>query len=182
MSNLKTTDNFGELLKALRLLSRTTVLVGVPSDDEEKFGATSENQRTDVDITNAQIGYINEFGAPEVNIPPRPHLIPGVEQAMPEITRRLRAAGDAAFAARPMAATKNFHAAGLTAQASVRNVIARGIPPPLAPATVAARRRRSAGSTYRRKAATASDVTPLIDTGDYVGSISYVVRTGRSTV
>lgn len=46
------------------------VLIGIPM---------STTERPDGEITNAELGYIHEYGAPEANIPARPFLIPGVE-------------------------------------------------------------------------------------------------------
>ncbi len=60
---------------------------------------------------------------------------------------------------------KGLNKAGLIAQASIREVINEGIPPPLAPETLKARKRR--GRTGEK---------PLVDTGQLRNSISYVVK------
>ncbi|HAX2567517.1 TPA: hypothetical protein JW640_001108 [Escherichia coli] len=59
-------DNAKAILDALRSLTKKDVLVGIPSEDSE---------RDDVPFGNAGIGYLNEYGSPEQNIPPRPHLV-----------------------------------------------------------------------------------------------------------
>ena len=67
-------------------------------------------------------------------------------------------------------------AAGQSAATAAQTRIREGIAPPLAQATVTARRRRSKGAKYRRKATSPSEVTPLIDTGQLLRSITYVFR------
>lgn len=64
-------DNAKAILDALRSLTKKDVLVGIPSED---------SGRDDVPFGNAGIGYLNEYGSPEQNIPPRPHLVPGVNR------------------------------------------------------------------------------------------------------
>lgn len=63
-------DNAQAILDALKSLTKKDVLVGIPAEDSD---------RDDVSFGNAGIGYINEYGSPAQNIPPRPHLVPGVK-------------------------------------------------------------------------------------------------------
>ncbi len=63
-------DNAQSILDALKSLTKKDVLVGIPAEDSD---------RDDVPFGNAGIGYINEYGSPAQNIPPRPHLVPGVK-------------------------------------------------------------------------------------------------------
>lgn len=173
------------VLKAIRELANSEVLVGIPSDSEQPHLGNSPigpEARTDTPngIGNAALGYIHETGMPEQNIPARPFLAPGVEKVKVEITKRLKDAATAAMAGKKEVVQKNLHAVGLIAQASVRNTIAQGIPPPLSQRTVDARRRRTKGSSYRRKASGPASTTPLYDTGQLVQSISYVIRKKRS--
>lgn len=180
-------DATPQLVAALKALVGRKLMVGVPSDDEQPhrgIGTVSPNERVDSagvsqPMNNATIGYVHETGAPEVGIPARPHLVPGVNAAKEKLVGRLGNAGKAVLRGDLPAADRYLEAAGLEAVSSVRRTIQAGVPPPLKPATVAARRRRSKGSTYRRKAVAASDTTPLIDSGNYVQSISYVIRRGK---
>ncbi len=64
------------------------MLVGIPSEDSE---------RDDVPFGNAGIGYLNEYGSPEQNIPPRPHPAPGVKSAEEQTVPQLKAAAQAAL-------------------------------------------------------------------------------------
>ena len=156
--------------KILRDLTKRRLLVGIPAEN---------NARPDSVATNALLGYVHNFGSPVHNIPARPHLVPGVEAALPEITKKLQAAAAAAIAAgdaHNQMVTQQLEQAGIIAVNHVRRIIQAGIPPPLTPATVAARRRRTPGSRYRRKAEAPADVTPLIDTGALLKSYTYVIR------
>jgi hypothetical protein len=147
-------DRVRESMRAVHELTRKRVLIGIPAEKDSRADGG--------DFGNAAIGYLNEFGSPASNVPPRPHLIPGVKKAMPQ-TRRfmLKAANimlDGALAGRSYAQTENLidvqlSKAGLAAVASVQQVIQAGVPPPL----------------KHRKG------VPLIDTGDYWRSITYVI-------
>jgi hypothetical protein len=84
----------------------------------------------------------------------------------------LKQAIEHALAGNASAVDRALNAAGLTAVAAVKNRIVAGLSPPLRPATVRARRRR----TKSRIATSPTHVTPLVDTGQFLNSISYVVR------
>lgn len=177
-------DNRDVVAKAIKRLANTTIMVGIPSDqeqphyDESGQAAKGTEKRTDTPsgIGNANIGYIHEVGAPAANIHARPWLSPGVRNSQREWTAYMRRAAQLAFAGKMSDADKAWHGAGMKAVDGVKNRIESNIPPPLAESTVARRRQRSTGSSYRRKAVTASDTTALIDSAQMINSISYVVR------
>ena len=153
-------DNTAQLQAAIAELTDTELLVGVPST---KAG------RRDGPASNAVIAYVQDNGLPERNIPARPFLRPGIENAMNEITTRLRDAARLAMDGSLEACRRALHAVGLTAQASVRAKITDGPFTPLAESTLAQRRAR--GRTGTR---------PLIDTGQLRNSITYVLRNRRN--
>lgn len=154
-------DGLPDLLRRLAAVAAQDVLVGVPSDGapRNESGAPS----------NAEIGYQNEFGSPAQNIPARPHLYPGIEKCQARTTKHLAKAARAAAEGRLSQVATALHAAGLIAQASVRNEITSGAFTPLSARTLAERQAR--GRTGKK---------PLIDTGQYRNSITYVVRDGKS--
>lgn len=162
-----TIDRTAEVLRGIAILAGTRVMVGIPSD---------QAARKEGPINNAALGYIHENGAPEVGIPARPFLVPGVAAIQGEIEDGMRRAGDAALSGRPELVMRYLHAVGLKAQAAVRRKITTGPFTPLKPETIERRRKRSPGSKYRRKATTAGDVKPLIDTGQLRNAINYVIR------
>jgi hypothetical protein len=160
-------DRVAEVLRNLEALARTRVLVGIPEE---------RNARSDGKASNALIGYIAENGSPAKNIPARPWLEPGVQQAMPQILKAQQGIGKAALEGRAGDVEQGLQAVGLLAQNAVRARISSNISPPLKPATIAARRRRSKGSTYRRTAQSAGDAVALVDTGQFRNAVSFIVK------
>lgn len=171
--------------EALRVLTTTDVMVGVPGDTTRKGREAGEP-------TNAALAFIHDRGEPSMNIPARPFMVPGIAQARPAITAQLRAAGVAALDGNSTAVTARLHAAGLAAVAGIRAVIRAGIPPPLALSTVMGRIRRRKSQTWRAKRRAEVDAnlaagqapgaglfTPLIDTGALLSSIVHVLRKRR---
>lgn len=162
-----TIDHVGEVVAAIELLASTRVMVGIPSD---------RAARDDGPINSAALGYIHENGAPEANIPARPFLIPGVATKKAEIIAGLKRVGELAFEGKPEAVMRQFHRIGMIGSMAVKRKITTGPFVPLAQRTIDARRRRSKGSKYRRKAVTASDTKPLIDSAQMRNAVSYVLR------
>ena len=156
-----TADGVPALLKAIEDLTHQQVLVGIPGDTAP---------RADTGASNALIGFVQEFGSPAKNIPARPFLRPGVEQAIPQIVSRLRTGAKRAISAPvdPEAGTNALIAAGLTAQNSVRRYMNAGVPPPLAAATL--RARRSRGHTSQKS---------LVETGQLRNAITFVIKPVR---
>jgi hypothetical protein len=161
-------DRLPELLAATKALTENDLLVGIPEEN---------NARPDGAITNSALGYIHETGSPGSNIPARPWLEPGVRSSTDNIVSALKVGATDAMNGDRQGAMKGLAVAGVIAVNAVVAYVLAGIPPPLASRTVAARRQRSKGSTYRRKATTATDVTPLWDTGEMVGrATTWVIR------
>lgn len=161
MSLKVTKDIMGEVQKALRQLDTHRVLVGIPDSSAERN--LDPEQRGP--INNAAIGYIMETGSPAANIPARPHLRPGIDDARDEIVARYKAGSKAVLDRKVKDPKVVHHAVGLIAERSVKAKINEGDFAPLAAATVAARKRRGRRSEK-----------PLVDTGQYRNAITHVVR------
>ncbi len=149
-----------DLMRAMAAMAKREVLVGIPSD-------SADNERDDGPITNAEIGLINEFGSPEANIPARAHLIPGVQAAWPDAQRRMAKGAEQILKLRSNAtgiAESALEGAGTLARDAVVQKINDVLAPQLAASTLADRRRRGFQGE-----------TPLIVTGAYKQSITYVV-------
>ena len=165
-----TQDNVANIKKAMRELSRTTVMVGIPE---------SKNKRKSPDkMNNATLGYIHEYGSPANNIPARAWLRPGIEASRTKWEDYLRQAARLAMEGKPESMDKAFNAAGMTAVQSVKTRTSAGVPPPLAPRTIAARRRKHKNT----KAGISTlppqfgGMTPLIDTAQMLNSVTYTIR------
>lgn len=75
-------DKTGILKDVLKHLDDYKVLIGIPEDYDL-------NIRNDSNLNNSDIGYIHEYGSPATNLPARPFLEPGVEDAEGENIRIL---------------------------------------------------------------------------------------------
>ena len=153
-------DRVDEMIASVQELTRREILVGIPQATAGRQGEPGGEP-----VDNATLGYIHEFGSPDANIPPRPFLIPGVQEARDQIGKRLEAAARQAIDGNTEAMDDQMSAAGMVAQSAVRRKITEGPHTPLSPRTLA--KRRAKGRTGER---------PLIDTGQLRRSITYVVR------
>lgn len=174
-------DRVGEFFAAIDALAQNQVMIGVPAENDAREEGGS--------ITNAEIGYLMENGIPEHNVPARPHLVPGVRDARKRSVEYMRRAGELAFAGRPDGVTRAMMAAGQNAVNAVKKRIRDGIPPPLAESTLKARARRGrkgAEKELKRRAANMSAsvefAKPLIDTAQYINSITFVIRAVKNAV
>ena len=149
-----------ELIKALKTLTLKEVLAGVPEAKAPRKRGTA---------TNALLAYVHDNGSPLQNIPPRPFLCAGIEEGKEEITKYLEQAGKAALHGDAMLMDKALNAVGLAAQKAIRKKIQTGPFTPLKASTVAARKRK-------RKSRNNTQMTPLIDTGQLLQSINYVIN------
>ena len=159
--NIETKSNTAQFRKALELLLKREVLVGIPAANAARDPEPGETTAA----TNALIGYVMEYGSPAQNIPARPFLHPGVANAREGIELHMKKAGQLALRGKQDEIGQELEKVGLIAAASVQKKITDGPFQPLKPATLAARRRR--GRTGDR---------PLIDTGQLRRAITYVVR------
>lgn len=159
-------DGLPSLKAALASLAEGHVLVGIPAEN-----AGREIDPEDPEpIGNAALGYIHEHGSPAANIPARPWLRPGVDDAREEIVRRYRTGAQAIIEGRLSDADQVHHAIGQVAAAAVKRRIVDGDFAPLAPATIA-----------KRKARGRKSEKPLTDTGQMRNAVTYVVRSRGST-
>ena len=89
-----------------------------------------------------KIAYINEFGDEQMNIPPRPFLIPGIGDAKDGMVKQMRAGAVRAMDGNLGAIDEGLHAAGLLARSAVKARVLSGPFLPLKPTTIKARARR----------------------------------------
>lgn len=143
----------------MRRLTEKTVLVGVPAANADRGDGFS----------NANIGYINEFGSPANNIPARPHMVPGVRAISGKIVKHMLAGARAAIDGKADGVESAFHRVGLDAVSSIRAQITATLSPPLADSTLYSRQHRTSPPPTK-------GTKPLIDTSAYLKSITYVIR------
>lgn len=189
-SGLQIKDKMAKMFAAIRSLPTSDVLVGVPEEESQRHAEPGEKQS----MSNAALAYIHNNGAPEAHIPARPFMELGLQQALPRITNYFRQAALLAGQGKKEAAIRAYEAAGMTAQNEIRKVIQAGSFQPLAEATLKARARRQGkklGHSIAKgaqqelaaraagEAASTANAKPLIDTGQMLKSITYVVRSGK---
>jgi hypothetical protein len=155
------TDHVNALNESIKKMLKRKAYVGIFADDPSNTRkADLEESGRDVKITNAEIGYINEFGEPAHNIPPRPFLIPAVLSSKSEIEASLFN-----VAQKTVGVGGDIDTALLAVGTKVQNRAKKNITESvgfetLAESTIKARRRKGFQGTK-----------PLIVTGQLVNSI-----------
>jgi hypothetical protein len=168
------TDKVLDVGRAMRLLTSSSVLVGIPMD-KERPGEEGDP------VTNAQLGYIHEHGSPDNNLPARPFLIPGIKAAHKKIVDQLRDAGRKALEGNAGGVNKALERAGIIGQNSVRAQFVDNDWDELAEATLNKRdpaKRNDDGKVIKRGKSRRERgaVNPLQDTGTMRKSVTYVVE------
>ena len=148
-------DRVDQQLKSVAFLTKTKVMVGIPSNTNAHNGP----------MNNAAIGYIQHFGSPAQNIPARPWLCPAVNAMQDKAAAMLEKAACLVFDGKTEEAENALNALGLLAVAEIQKYIVSSPFKPLASSTLARRKRLGHTSTK-----------PLLDTYSFWRSISYVVR------
>src|SRR5689334_14381107 len=150
-----TVDNLAQFEKAIELLQRKQVLVGVPEAKSRRGGK----------VNNATLARIHDKGSPSQNIPARPFMEPGIKSVQARMEQKLLTVGQSVLEGDTVKAEQGLEGVGLIAQNGLRAMVNSNIQPTLTPATLAARRRR--GRTGTRT---------LVDRGEMRNSLTYVVR------
>lgn len=177
-----TKDSVSEVIGAINELVGKQVLVGYPDDGAEREGP----------VNNATIAYAMEYGLPAQNVPARPTLIPGVNDALSRATESLQQAAESALNGDASKSDQFLDEAGIVAQNAVMLKINSNVPPPLKPSTIRARKyargtqsRRASEDKYASlikqgytpgAAQSAAGIRTLINTGQMRGAVRYVVR------
>lgn len=172
-------DTLPDLRAAIKLLVRDEVLVGFPEETTERPPEEGEKSN----ITNASLGYIHDNGAPEVNIPARPFMLPGMEAVQGKSTELLAKQAQYVLQGNVAKVGEGYERLGLLVVASIQNTITAGIGPALADSTVrrrAKKGRKGAQAELNRRAAgygaSLQLAKPLVDTAEMLKSVTYVVR------
>lgn len=151
-------DNTAAMRAAVQALVGVQVLVGVPAENADR--------RDDEEpISNAALAYVHNTGSPAQNIPQREFMRSGIESEQQRIENYMGQGAKHGMRGDKNAMLRSLHAAGSMARDGMRRKLDAGPFKPLAPGTLAARKRR--GRTGEK---------PLQDTGQLRNSLNYVVR------
>ena len=155
---------------SLKKLKRSFILVGIPRGGEG-------DSRKDGSISNSDLGWIHEKGAPAAGIPPRPFLEPGVESVKEKVAERMGQAIDAALKGKEQVMDACLEAAAMESESAVKKYMMAGNVAPLQPSTIK-HRNASRGTKAKRKgeASGTASVTPLINTGALRDAITATVH------
>src|SRR5208337_744368 len=169
MINFETsTQQYGTSLKdiesALIALSKKSLLVGVFNE-----GRTEPESEEKQELTNSELAFIFEFGAPEVKIPARSFMFPTLRDKLTDIQGYLLRAAEYALQGDNESVDKTLSSLGIELVAAIKDRILKSIPPALSKNTL----RKLITETKRR-----SDygTTPLKVTGQFVNSFNYSVE------
>jgi hypothetical protein len=177
-------DRTKEILESLRALSKIDVLVGIPEENGSREGGK---------ITNAELAFIQTEGSPLNKIPPRPFLIPAIEDTENSemISAELKQAVEHALDGNINAMGRALVRAGMQGQNAVRDwfTSSKNNWAPNSPYTVLQKIKKKKDSTskaivrYVDEGGSLSDITgldgmtqPMIDTNQLRKSVTYVIR------
>lgn len=157
-----TTDRTAELMAMIAKFKNDSVLVGIPEEDNGREGEDSS------DIGNAALLFINNFGSPVNNIPPRPVMNIGIFNAQDAIALEFAGAVKNGLKEGLSSLPKYYERVGIIASNSVKRAITsqEGIEAP-AESTIKARKRKGF-----------SGAKALLVTGQLRNAITYVVKEG----
>lgn len=144
-----------ELMRALQKV----VLIGIPGE------SMHPGEKGEEPISNAVLGYLFEYGQPEMNLPARPHLVPGIESIRDAAVKVLANGATAAIKGDLSAVDRALNKVGLMGVSAVQAKITEGDFAPLAERTIKGRLRRGRTGTK-----------PLIDTGAYRRAFTYTIE------
>jgi len=165
----KIIDNLPKVRRTFNQLTDRDVYVGVPNEkagrkqtlEEENFIGPPQKEN----INNAALLYIHDNGSAAAGIPARPVMNPGIQAVKGRIINIFKAGAKGVLSGNEDAPNIAYNAAGITAQESIRKRINEGPPPPLAPATIADRKRRGFET-----------IKPLVVTAQMRNAVTYVTR------
>lgn len=184
-----TADKLADLRLALRDLAQHEVLVGFPDETADRREDTGDMKAGKAvlgdksEITNAALGYVHDKGAPEVNIPARPFMIPGIQSVEGKVADQLLGIAKAVLKDPQVDVAARMHRPGITASLGIKRKINEGIEPPLSDRTLRERARKGREGAlwelaWRKAGAPAGTelAKPLVDTGQLRNAVTYVVR------
>ena len=166
--------------ESLKALAAQEVLVGFPED-------TTERKDGDA-LTNAELAYIHDNGAPEANIPARPFMIPAITENSDKIATALGNAAKAILRDKgPLSVQQGLTRAGIVAVTAIKRKINEGIPPPLSDYTLRQRARKGRKGAKKElelraqgEAPSMEFAKPLVDSGQMRNAANFVIRPRRA--
>lgn len=167
----KTVDNVNKVIRSFGQLAFTNVLVGIPQSEAER----DEGENSKQPVTNAQLAYIHTHGSPVNNIPARPFIQPAVKDNIEVIRALQKQIVEASVEGKKDRVKKLNNRLGMLVAAKAKQYITHsGKLAPNSPYTIA--RKKAKAYHQKNKRIAAKEPKPLIDTGQMLNAITYVVE------
>lgn len=147
---------FNRLMRVLNQAVRRKPHVRVGIRDDGTGGS-----RADSDLRNVDLAFIHEFGT--AKIPERSHFRAAFDENRDKLSRLTKKLQAQVFKGN-MTMKQALAIIGEQQIINIKKKIRSGIPPPLSPVTIARRKGKK------------GKATPLIDTGEYINSITAEVK------
>jgi|SRR5208283_370541 len=172
MINFETsTQQYGTSLKdiesALIALSKKSLLVGVFNEGRP---VTEGKEK---ELTNSELAFIFEFGAPEVKIPARPFMFPTLRDKLTDIQGYLLRAAEYALQGDNESVDKTLDSLGIELVAAIKDRILKSIPPALSKNTLRKWIKLPGGTPKKRSE---YGTIPLKITGTFMNSFEHTVE------
>lgn len=167
--SIKVESHTKELNAALKRMQSAVVKVGIAQ-------GSRGDSRKDGGPPNSLLGWVHERGSPAANIPARPFLRPGIEDAKDEIKDGLKAAMRAALANDVDGMNAELEKTGMIAVSSVKSKMREGPFEPLKPDTIRSRNRSRGTKGKRENETQGRNIKPLINTGALRDAIDFYVE------
>lgn len=148
----------GELNAVLQKLARTSIYVGIAA-------GSSKDKRSDGAPDNHLLGFVHENGSPVNNIPPRPFLVPGVENSRDMIVSGLKRAMNSALKGDEKTCSEALERTAIRSASAVKDYMQTADFEPLKPRTIANRNRSRLTQGVRENEEAGVNIRPLINTG-----------------
>ena len=176
-------NNFPKLIASLQQMTSKAVFVGVPSETTN----IRDDLPTGEPINNATLAYIQQNGSPAKNIPDRPFMTIGMDNAKEDCNDQLKKAASEQLGKKENSSViRGLKLAGQIAENKIKEAINSNIQPALSEATLKARARRGRKGAIQELANRAAGMEPgsdlartLVDTGAMRNSIKYVIRDNK---
>lgn len=163
-------DSSDQLNAALKKLAKSSVYVGIAT-------GSKGDKRDDGAPDNSLLGFVHENGSPANGIPPRPFLVPAIEQSKEAIVSSLKRSMKAALEGDAEESSAELERLALKSAAIVKDYMQTADFVPLKPSTIANRNRSRLTQSSRKNELSGGNIQPLINTGQLRNAIDgYVVE------
>lgn len=169
--SIKVESHTKELSASLKRMQKAVVLVGIAK-------GSKGDAREDGGPPNSLLGWVHERGSPSANIPARPFLRPGIEDAKDEVKEGLKAAMRAALKGDEDGMNAELEKTGTIAVSSVKTKMREGPFEPLKSDTIRNRNRSRGTQGKRENEVQGQNIKPLINTGALRDAIDFYVEGG----